>query len=71
MQDKVTTYYIPYDANGELPQAQQKKLGTPGFGYKSLAMAVRHMPAGGYVIERFSTQSDDWAGRVIAYCVAY
>ena len=66
-QDKVTTYYAVYGANGELPPAQQKKLGTPAFGYKSLQTAVRHMPAGGYVMERFSTQSADWAGRIVAH----
>lgn len=66
-QDKVTTYYVPYYPDGSLSQAQQKKLGTPAFGYKSLQTAVRHMPAGGYVMERFCTQSDDWAGRVVAH----
>lgn len=65
-QDKVTTYYAVYDANGELPPAQQKKLGTSAFGYKTLSAAVRHMPAGGYVMERFCTESDDWAGRIVA-----
>ena len=67
MQDKVTTYYVAYDAQGELPPAQQKKLGTPAFGYKSLSAAKRNMPAGGYVMERFCTESADWAGRIVAH----
>ena len=66
-QDKVTTYYAVYDANGELPPAQQKKLGTSAFGYKTLSAAVRNMPAGGYVMERFCDGADDWAGRIVAH----
>ena len=66
MRDNVTTYYVPYDVNGELTQVQQKKLGTPAFGYKSLSAAVRNMPAGGYVMERLCTGVDDWAGRIVA-----
>lgn len=59
------TYYTAKTAAGQDIPAQAKKLGTPAYGYATLAQALRYTPAGGYVEERHQTQSGDWAGRIV------
>lgn len=59
------TYYTAKTAEGQDIPAQAKKLGTPAYGYATIAQALRYTPAGGYVEERHQTQSGDWAGRIV------
>ena len=41
------TYYVPLDASGLPTKAQQKKLGSPAYGFRTIARALAYTPAGG------------------------
>lgn len=60
------TYYVPKTALGADIPAQQRKLGTHAYGFKTLARALAYTPPGGHVEERFCDGQDDWGGRIVA-----
>ena len=60
------TYYTAKTADDKDPPAQAKKLGTKAYGYRTIAIALRYTPKGGYVEERHSWKDQDWSGRVVA-----
>ena len=62
-----TTYYVPMDASGLPTKAQQKKLGTPAYGFRTIARALAYTPAGGCVEERHCGGIHDWGGRIVAH----
>ena len=65
-----TTYYVPMETSGLPTKAQRKKLGTPAYGFRTIARALAYTPAGGYVEERYrerSESSGDWGGRIVAH----
>ena len=60
------TYYVVRTAEGADTPAQTRKLGTSGYGYKTIKMALRYTPHGGYVEERHTEGGADWGGRIVA-----
>lgn len=62
----ITTYYTAKTAEGKDTPAQAAKLGTSGYGYPSIAMALRYTPEGGYVESRHTSGGHDWAGEIVA-----
>ena len=63
-----TTYYVPMEASGLPTKAQRRKLGTPAYGFRTIARALAYTPAGGYVEERYrERRGQDWGGRVVAH----
>ena len=62
----MTVYYVPKTAMGKDTPAQQRKLGTPAYGFPTIARALAYTPLGGHVEERFCDGQDDWGGRIVA-----
>ena len=62
----MAVYYVPKTAQGADTPAQCRKLGTPAYGFKTIARALAYTPHGGYVEERHNDGRDDWGGRVVA-----
>lgn len=62
----MATYYVPKTALGADIPAQQRKLGTPAYGFKTIARALAYTPPGGFVEERHTDGRDDWGGRIVA-----
>lgn len=67
------TYYVVVAPDGTASLAQQRKQGTPLYGYRSMALARANairsgMPPDSMIEERHTDGSDDWAGRVMG-CV--
>ena len=60
------TYYVPKTALGTDTPAQQRKLGTPAYGFRTIARALAYTPPGGFVEERHKDDRDDWGGRIVA-----
>ena len=60
------TYYTAKTADGQDTPAQAKKLGTKSYGYKTIEMALRYTPQGGYVQEQHEDAGNSWAGRIVA-----
>ena len=61
-----TTYYVPLQASGLPTKAQQKKLGSPAYGFRTIPRALAYTPAGGCVEERHCSGGQDWGGRIVA-----
>ena len=61
-----TTYYVPMEASGQPTKAQRKKMGSPAYGFRTIARALAYTPAGGYVEERQCERGQDWGGRIVA-----
>jgi len=62
------TYYVVTDVDGQPATAAQKiKLGKPGYGYKTMGLAVRYCPPNSFVEERHTDGATDWAGRLLGY----
>jgi len=63
------TYYEVIDQETGRPAAwaQQAKLGTPAYGYKTLKMAQSYCYPGQVVRERHSEGGNDWAGEIVAH----
>ena len=65
-----TTYYVPMETSGLPTKAQRKKLGTPAYGFRTIARALAYTPAGGYVEERHCERCErgqDLGGRIVAH----
>ena len=65
-----TTYYVPMETSGLPTKAQRKKLGTPAYGFRTIARALAYTPAGGWVEERYEERHEerqDWGGRIVAH----
>ena len=62
-----TTYYVPMGPSGLPTKAQRKKLGTPAYGFRTIARALAYTPAGGCVEERHCEGGQDWGGRIVAH----
>ena len=62
-----TTYYVPMEASGLPTKAQRGKLGSPAYGFRTIARALAYTPAGGYVEERHCERGQDWGGRIVAH----
>lgn len=61
-----TTYWVHADIlTGKSTGPRAKYEGTSDFGYKRLEQAIKFCPEGSYVMERFFTPSDDWAGVIV------
>ena len=61
------TYYVPLEASGLPTKAQMRKLGTPAYGFRTIARALAYTPAGGYVEERDCTGGQDWWCRIVVH----
>ena len=60
-----TTYYVARTADGLDTFAQRRKVGTPEYGYRTVGIALRYTPPGGYVEERHTDGRSDWGGRIV------
>ena len=60
------TYYVTRTAEGLDTPAQRRKVGTEDYGYRTLKIALRYTPPGGYVEERHTDGRSDWGGRIVA-----
>ena len=60
------TYYVAHTAEGLDTPAQRRKVGTAGYGYRTVGVALRYTPPGGYVEERHMDGIADWSGRIVA-----
>ena len=61
-----TTYYVARTADGLDTVAQRRKVGTTNYGYRTVKIALRYTPPGGYVEERHTDGASDWSGRIVA-----
>lgn len=61
-----TIYYVPKTALGLDTPTQRRKVGTPAYGFKTIARALAHTPPGGHVEERFNDGTNDWGGGIVA-----
>ena len=61
------TYYVPLEASGLPTKAQMRKLGTPAYGFRTVARALAYTPAGGYVEERHCSVGQDCGGRIVVH----
>ena len=61
----VTTYYVVKQADGQDIPSQKRKLGTPRYGYATLALAKRYTPPGGYVEMRHTSGWQDWGDQIV------
>lgn len=61
----VRTYFAVKTAEGKDTPAQRRKLGTSLYGFMTLPRAIRYMPPGGYVEERYCNGVQDWGGRIV------
>lgn len=62
----MATYYVAKTALGTDTPAQQRKLGTHTYGFRTIARALAYTPPGGYVEERHNDGRADWGGRIVA-----
>ena len=60
------TYYVARTRDGLDTFPQMRKLGTSKYGYRTLGIALRYTPPGGYVEERHTDGIADWSGRIVA-----
>lgn len=60
------TYYVPKTALGTDTPAQQRKLGTHAYGFRTIARALAYTPPGGFVEVRFCDGANDWGGAIVA-----
>ena len=60
-------YYVPLTPEGLPTKAQANKLGTPRFGFATIARALAYTPPGGSVQERFMSNGVDWSGGLVAH----
>jgi len=60
------TYYVARTADGLDTPTQKQKVGTAGYGYRTVGAALRYTPPGGYVEERHTDGCSDWGGRIVA-----
>ena len=60
------TYYVARTVEGLDTPAQARKVGGGGYGYRTVGIALRYTPPGGYVEERHTDGIADWSGRIVA-----
>ena len=61
-----TYYEVVHHETGLPTPAQARKLGTPAYGFRTIARARRYCPAGYCVQERFNDGRQDWIGNIVA-----
>ena len=61
-----TTYYVARTRDGLDTFPQMRKFGTSRYGYRTVGIALRYTPPGGYVEERHTDGIADWSGRIVA-----
>lgn len=61
------TYFCHVDTQGNPSGPRLRYLGTPHYGYATLAMAVRFCRNNDTVEERHHNANDDWTGRLMGW----
>ena len=61
-----TTYYVARTRDGLDTFPQMRKFGTSKYGYRTVGIALRYTPPGGYVEELHTDGIADWSGRIVA-----
>lgn len=60
------TYYVARTVEGLDTPAQRRKVGSASYGYRTVGVALRYTPPGGYVEERHTDGIADWSGSIVA-----